>query len=150
MKMCKVCEIEKSLFSFYKNKTYLDGYTSKCKKCHNEQTSEGYFKNPQINEKNKKRYFVDIDKERNRDYIRKYNISLQEYEKMLEEQKGSCKICNTEAKQSSKKRLFVDHCHTTGKVRGLLCHHCNSMIGLAKDNVDILLNAVTYLKGNNG
>jgi nitrate/TMAO reductase-like tetraheme cytochrome c subunit len=150
MKLCKTCRIEKSLFSFYKNKTYKDGYTSKCKQCHNRQTTENYLKNPQINENNKKRYFADIDRERNRDYKRKYNISIKDYENMLEKQDGKCSICSIKAEDASKNRLFVDHCHSTGKVRGLLCHHCNTMIGLAKDDVETLLNAVTYLKGNNG
>lgn len=60
-------------------------------------------------------------------------------------------ICNKEetkfsAKSGKINKLSLDHCHSTMKVRKLLCHNCNIMIGVCKDSVDILLNAVNYLK----
>jgi hypothetical protein len=60
---------------------------------------------------------------------------------MLELQQGKCAICE----KSSDKHLFVDHCHTTGKIRGLLCQHCNTLLGMAFDDTNILLSAVAYL-----
>ncbi len=63
---------------------------------------------------------------------------------MLQDQKNSCLICNRELDQSA----CVDHCHTTGKVRGLLCRQCNMALGLLKDNIDSLENAINYLKRN--
>ena len=54
----------------------------------------------------------------------RYNISLEEYDKYLLESKGKCKIC----KQDTKK-LNLDHCHTTGKIRGVLCNMCNVAVG---------------------
>jgi DNA-binding transcriptional MerR regulator len=150
MKKCKVCGEEKELDQFYKNKTYTDGYASKCKQCHIKQTTANYFKKPSINENNKKRYFDNIDAERNRDYKRKYGISLDDYNEMLKKQEYRCKVCGEHASDVSKKRLFVDHCHNTTKVRGLLCHNCNTMLGLAKDNTSILEEGIRYLKENNG
>lgn len=71
--------------------------------------------------------------------FRKYKISLSEYNCMVEMQGGQCGICK------EKKKLYVDHCHETGKVRGLLCQLCNSGLGLMKDNIATLKNAIIYL-----
>lgn len=149
-KKCKVCGEYKPTTDFYKNSSYKDGFTSKCKTCHIKQTTENYKKKPEINEANKKRYFKNIDAERNRDYKRNYGITLEDYNKMLQEQQNSCAICGIESSLASKGKLFVDHCHTTNKIRGLLCHHCNTMLGLAKDNIDVLQKSIEYLKEHNG
>jgi len=70
----------------------------------------------------------------------KYQITKDEYAQMLESQHGSCKICKTEMKT-----ICIDHCHETGKVRGLLCRKCNTGIGMLQDNLDIVQNAAEYL-----
>jgi hypothetical protein len=63
---------------------------------------------------------------------------------MLQQQNGLCAICKkTETGKTS--NLCVDHCHKTGKVRGLLCNNCNKGLGLFKDNPEVLLNASAYL-----
>jgi hypothetical protein len=70
-----------------------------------------------------------------------------EYLKLLESQLGKCAICRgVELRKGKKIRLSVDHCHTTGKVRGLLCGNCNRAIGLLKDDSSLLLKAVLYLQ----
>lgn len=74
---------------------------------------------------------------------RKYGIDLEEYERMFKAQSGKCLICN---KRERKKMLSVDHDHKTAKVRGLLCHKCNTAIGLLHDDVGMLLSAVKYLR----
>lgn len=73
----------------------------------------------------------------------KYDISLEEYDAMMESQGGRCLIC-----KESYDDLVVDHCHTTGAVRGLLCSRCNSGLGFFKDNKDSLANAIDYLNMN--
>lgn len=73
-----------------------------------------------------------------------YGITLDEYNNLLEIQDGCCDICKKHFTQF-KKPLFVDHDHETGKVRGLLCNTCNGGIGLLKDDLNILNNAVAYL-----
>lgn len=75
-----------------------------------------------------------------------YNITIDIYNKMFDEQKGRCKICGRHQSEF-KKRLSVDHCHETLKVRGLLCSKCNMGIGHFKDNIDLLKSAIEYLKG---
>ncbi|AFK13461.1 endonuclease VII [Yersinia phage YpP-G] len=81
--------------------------------------------------------------------MRSYGITLDDYEEMLESQKGLCKICGTEGFAMNPKvhkiKLVVDHCHTKGNVRGLLCHNCNRALGLLKDNVKSLQAAIEYL-----
>jgi hypothetical protein len=73
----------------------------------------------------------------------KYGITLLEKDAMLRAQGSVCAICKTDT--PTKKGWHVDHCHTTQKVRGVLCHHCNSLLGNARDNPFTLANAITYL-----
>ena len=78
-----------------------------------------------------------------------FGITLEQYNKLLEEHNGVCAICKTKEfiKDSigNVRRLAVDHNHKTGKIRGLLCFNCNQMLGKAKDNKQILINAIEYL-----
>ena len=77
---------------------------------------------------------------------RSYGIGFKDYDAMVLEQNGVCAICSAEPpKNQHKKRLNIDHCHTTGKVRGLLCDACNRAIGLLKDSPDLLTKAIQYL-----
>ena len=81
---------------------------------------------------------------------RTYGIGVSDYEAMLESQNHCCKLCGGEgfvmAKHHSMK-LVVDHCHTSGAVRGLLCHNCNRALGLMHDNTETLRAAIAYLEG---
>ena len=71
-----------------------------------------------------------------------YGINQEDYNKLLASQNSQCAICG---KASHEHYLMVDHCHTTGKVRGLLCRYCNFILGLADDNKAILSRAIEYL-----
>lgn len=79
---------------------------------------------------------------------RKYGITQEDFELMLQDQDGRCKICGEPPTLENTKHgvLAVDHCHYTGKVRGLLCDLCNKGVGLLKDDVDRLKNAIKYLE----
>ena len=70
---------------------------------------------------------------------RKYNLTEQDIDKLKAIQYNKCKICE------ENKKLVVDHCHSTGKVRGLLCHGCNAAIGFFKEDMGRLLRAGAYL-----
>ena len=96
-----------------------------------------------------------IDKERwhkrkahQKNYVlqKTYGITSDDYEKMLAEQEGKCKICGSEILDVKGRSLAVDHCHSTGKVRGLLCSNCNLGIGSFKDDVTLLEKAIEYLR----
>jgi hypothetical protein len=90
------------------------------------------------------------DKEYNRNLQRKYGSSLEEYEQKLKDQNGVCAICKEVETIKFKnsdipKRLAFDHCHNTMWNRELLCNRCNVLIGLAKDNVKVLEEAIKYI-----
>lgn len=96
------------------------------------------------NEYNKKYYLDNPDKRRNHKLKHRYNISLDEYNIMFNNQNGCCWICNIHQNELDKP-LYVDHCHDTNKIRGLLCHKCNCFIGYADDNIEKLKRAIEYL-----
>lgn len=77
-----------------------------------------------------------------------YNISWEHYEQMLQAQNGCCAICKSKVSSSRTTRLFVDHCHETLKVRGLLCSSCNHGLGLFKDSPTVIKSALKYLESN--
>lgn len=93
-----------------------------------------------MKEKQKKRYA------NNKEYFydwhlkSKYGITILEYKELRDSQNGKCLICR------KKKILVVDHDHTTGKVRGLLCHACNTSLGFMEENISSFENAIEYLK----
>ena len=83
--------------------------------------------------------------DRARRYLKRtrYNVTDKQIEDMSILQNHKCRIC-----KEYTKTLFIDHCHISGRVRGLLCRHCNSMLGFAKDNIEILRLAMDYLDLN--
>jgi len=76
---------------------------------------------------------------------RRFGITIKQYEEMLASQNNSCAICKTPQGDIA---LAVDHCHTTGKVRSLLCSDCNTMLGLCNDNTTVLQSAIRYLENH--
>ncbi len=83
---------------------------------------------------------------RERHLKRKYGVSLASYDAMLAAQDGKCAICGTLEENQFKGVFHVDHCHSTGRVRGLLCRGCNHMLGVVKDNSAVLERAIDYLR----
>ena len=82
-------------------------------------------------------------KSEHRRRLKRYGLSEDAYADLLTQQNNRCAICSTPLVTG--RHCHVDHCHTTGKVRGLLCSHCNLMLGHAKDSVEILQKAIKYL-----
>jgi len=85
--------------------------------------------------------------------LKKYEMTEIEYDDMLQKQDQKCKICNQhetviDPRTKMLKPLCVDHCHSTNKVRGLLCSKCNTGIGMVKDNIEILKAMKDYLNSN--
>jgi len=83
-------------------------------------------------------------------YSSRYGLSKQEVTVLKEKQENKCALCdielvwgNTEANSAA-----IDHCHSTGKIRGLLCFHCNRALGMFKDSTDTLTKAIKYLEAN--
>ena len=128
MIICNKCEVVKEFSEFSKDTSNTRGYQTFCKTCQAE-----YKRNNR-------------DKRRNSDYVRMYGITLSEYNKMLKEQSLACKICGILASKATHSKLFVDHCHATGAVRGLLCNTCNTALGLLKDSPELCREAANYLE----
>lgn len=80
-----------------------------------------------------------------RSKLASFGMTPESYAVMLEAQNHVCAICQTNVPVAKKASLHIDHCHATGKVRGLLCHHCNVGLGAFKDNVEFLMKAAGYL-----
>lgn len=85
-------------------------------------------------------------------HIKRYGLTPSDYDRMLEAQGGKCAICRQpetfRRKDGSPMHLAVDHCHTTGRVRGLLCRMCNQTLGRVKDSVELLQASIDYLRKN--
>ena len=125
MKQCKVCSEVKPLAEYYKGH-------GKCKKCYLE-----ILKTKRV-PGSRKEYNIQ----------RSYGITMEDYNRMLEEQGGRCAICHGDDPKSPARvnHWYVDHCHTTGKVRGLLCNACNRALGNFGDSIENLERAILYLK----
>jgi hypothetical protein len=141
---CGTCRAVKSYADFTPRGT-VDGvkvYKSKCKACCATAMRKWAKDNPERHSKTR----------HEREMRETYGIDPSRYWRMLKEQDGKCAICRQEqsARHASGTiyRLSVDHCHDTGRVRGLLCNNCNRAIGLLKDRVDLLKSAIDYLKGS--
>ena len=78
--------------------------------------------------------------------LRSYGITKSDYEKMLSRQGGCCAICGGTETRRASSFFHVDHCHETGVVRGLLCHKCNTAIGMLNDNPDLIRSALEYME----
>ena len=92
--------------------------------------------------KNRKRLSLYL---KNYNLKRKYNITLEEYNKLLELQHYRCAIC-VELFEDTHAFICLDHSHKTGKQRGLICRRCNLILGNCKDSIKILKRAIVYLK----
>ena len=85
-----------------------------------------------------------LELKRREDALRRYELTVPEFDAMLQAQGGCCAICRKENADGG--RLHVDHDHDTGRVRGLLCRACNRGMGLLRDDPDRLAAAIHYLQ----
>lgn len=126
--LCTSCKktLPVSDFSMYKDNTYRQ----ECKHCNTKR----------VREWNRNRCSQEKKNER---LLRKYGITLDQYNTMLESQNNRCDICGTDLQNVT--RVCVDHHHETSKVRGILCNHCNVLLGMAFDDKNTLTAAIKYL-----
>jgi hypothetical protein len=139
MKKCTKCKKTLELSEFFP--TFRKGkeeYLHECKKCCSEKTRK---------KREEQGTFTHADIRRNNNYMKKYGITLAEYNKMYAHQKGKCALCkSTESGTKAHDLLCVDHCHNTGRVRQLLCHHCNIFVGYIEKNLNITSKAINYIR----
>lgn len=127
-KPCIKCSEVKLLESFTRKKDNADGRLNTCKMCERVRKAK-YKPSP----------------EKSRQYYLKheFGITVDDYDTLFESQNGCCAICNDSPLEN--RRLAVDHCHTDGTVRGLLCFRCNATLGKFNDDVLLFQKAIDYL-----
>lgn len=133
-KMCRDCGDMKSLNDFHVNRVTPDGRHYYCKECQNERGAKWRAANPDKAKEVAKR------SQRKRHLSSTYGMSVDEYDALLEKQGGVCPLCQRELKRPS-----IDHCHSTGKIRGILCRHCNSSLSVFENDPDAIYRLIAYL-----
>ena len=123
MKVCNKCR-ENLPDEKFSKRTYSSGNVglqNKCKDC--ERTTRSAYYKPHETAR------------------RKFQITDEEYSTLMNKSKAGCEVCHAPLR-----KVCIDHCHSTNKVRGVLCNNCNTALGLVGDNVEILSNLIRYLE----
>jgi len=125
-RVCTECKAYKPWSEYNFNKGTRTGYFSKCRNCQAKLRNESRIRNQCF-------------------------IGITQLIEILESQNNKCKICDRdlEFRASGINKVCIDHSHKTGKLRGLLCTKCNSVLGFCDDNRDVLKKAIIYLEENN-
>jgi hypothetical protein len=132
---CVICEEVKDEEEFQNKKSYM-GKDRRCKLCKNEADKQWRLNNS--------RHIQEYQRSR------RYNITPEDFDNMLKKQGGTCanEACNY-GLDGDQHKLFVDHCHETGTIRGLLCLWCNSAEGFLKGNPEVAQGLIDYMKKHN-
>ena len=174
-KLCFSCVQYKPTSCFHKSKKEKDGFQYHCVDCSKKYHAKRYVEQKdklkvqfkKYKEENKEKLEVAslLWKKNNPDKVKQYQrisnlrknfgLSVDAYEQMLAKQNNLCAICEKPEtfihhRTKEPARLAVDHCHKTNKVRKLLCKSCNNALGLFKEDIGAMENAVQYLKDHNG
>lgn len=136
--LCRECNSKSTKSRYNPKKVILADGSKKCSKCKQIKSKE-HFSSGMICKSCKVNSYL----------LHKYGISLSEFESILQDQNGKCAICSKkfEVKQgyNHQSGICVDHDHKTNKVRGLLCHSCNTGLGKLQDDIQILQKSIIYL-----
>lgn len=144
-KTCTSCGQVKLSTDFYARKASKDGLQRQCKSCSNERVTR---KRSQNREYMRSYMKSDAGKIVVRKHLlkKKYGLTLENFDSLLASQNYRCACCSRKEPGGRNNQWNVDHCHATGRVRGLLCHSCNVGIGCLGDDLDGLHKALNYLK----
>lgn len=140
MKICTKCGVEKPLDDYHQRRD-TGKHRSVCKACTNAATLYRYHNDPEVKKAHRKAS--------RKHALKKYGLTEEQFMQMHEDQKGKCVICSAEIPTIHENRYescCVDHCHSSGKVRGLLCWDCNVGLGKFFDNPQLLEKAAEYLR----
>jgi hypothetical protein len=153
---CTGCDTTKEITEFTKDKYDETGYTYRCKKCRAEVSLKWNKANPEkvkeanLKNREKRKAFYSspegVLSSRRAHLKRMFGLSLEDYDIMSEKQNHQCAICGRPEMNNKNKVLCVDHNHTTGEIRALLCGLCNSGLGKFLENKQLLMNAIKYIE----
>ncbi len=163
-KKCTKCHKDKVLSDFGKASNHKDGKKSRCLKCERAWHAENYKKNPRkIIDRNKEwkqknptkvrqiaKNYLANNQQKFREYRlrRTFGLTIQQYDEMYLCQSGCCAVCKKHQSELNRV-LCVDHDHSTGKIRKLLCHECNKALGLLYENIRTIESLAKYLRDHN-
>ena len=149
-KICTMCKQDLPITEYYTSKTQKSGYWPSCKTCTLASKKASRERHPTTFEQRKA--YVQKYKSRHPDRVKasyrkqslrkNFGITPEEYDSLLLTQNGVCAACH---EPPGKKMLAVDHCHTKGHVRGLLCGNCNTAAGLLKEDRSRFESLMEYL-----
>jgi hypothetical protein len=136
IKICKKCGLEKPRGAFGPHGTAKKGVKSECRPCEAERAKEYRLANREAVAAINRRTMLKT----------KYGMTEKVFSMLLAAQGYKCAVCGTEAPGGKGNGFVVDHCHTGGQIRGLLCTSCNTGLGLFKDSPETLSKAIKYLQ----
>lgn len=139
-KECKTCRKDVPLVLFYPTKKGKYGRSQSCIECEKRQRREEWKNNKPNRSKTQQHY----------NHIKStYGLTRAQYDAMVLASNGRCSVCGSPP-ESKSGRLHVDHCHQTGKIRGMLCRRCNTAMGFMKDDPWRFLSAIAYISIHHG
>lgn len=149
-KICTRCKILKQDIHFSPSKTTKDGLVYQCKSCCRESNKNWYYsggKETRVQYANSPEGVVARRKAKLKCI---YDITLEQFELMMQDQNYCCALCSKDLKQLQPRQIHIDHNHITKKVRGILCEQCNKLLGFAKADTDInlLKLAIIYIENS--
>lgn len=144
-KVCRKCKLEKLHDEFTRYTKSKDGRRSFCRSCASLDAKLYHQNNRErVLERERNRYHSDKNHSRDKHLRKRFKITLEQFNKLLEQQHGVCAICGGPPVMGQS--LHVDHDHQTGQVRGLLCGRCNTGIGLLGDTEAGISKALEYFR----
>lgn len=150
VKKCPGCKVAQPLDHFFKTKATKHGLSVYCRACSVKKHDDWRRRNLEVVAKNAKKWRNENPVlARDHKFKSLYGLPLGEYDKMLAAQNGVCAICHKPS-TNGRGALHVDHCHQSGRIRGLLCHGCNVSVGHFNHDPNILRAAIDYLSTEAG
>ena len=143
-KTCTKCKETRPIDDFHNDRTGKNGKRSQCRFCVLAANKDWQARNPEHAKEcwkrsSNKRYSKDVRQKRR---LKSYNLSESQYTLLVSFSAGKCNICERELGTKE----HIDHCHDSGKVRGLLCVKCNTAIGLLNDDAALMRRAIEYIE----
>lgn len=142
--ICSRCQQDLSPESFHVNTSLPRGRHGTCKECRREQYTSPRYRDAE--RAYRQRNPVPPERTRKHFLKGKWGLTPEEYTAMLERQGGGCAICGAAKADKAGRNLMVDHCHSGGHIRGLLCTNCNNGLGRFRDQPELLAKAIEYLE----